>query len=329
MLQRSTSCTSRGRRGLGKKNELTKNAVKKIHVFRLLRLICNRHCRLHHPMQVSFYYKRKLSSYNLTTYEQNTRAGTCYLWPETAGKRGASEIGTCLMKTLLSLPKSTTHVSLFSDCCGGQNRNRYMSACLSYVVRTSHIKVIEQKFLESGHTQMEVDSIHSAIEASKKKVDVYHPNDWVNVIKLARRSNPYKVVQLEHDDFIDMKDLEERLFRNVKKDVEGEKVKWLEIRVIRYDAQSPNTIRFKYNFNEEFRQLKVRMTSRGYDHEASLKVTKLYNEQLPVSIDKKKDLVSLCVRNVIPEVFHSFYKNLASHDEVERLPEPDTQETEE
>jgi len=41
------------------------------------------------------YYKRKLVLHNFTIYEgKKPNRGFCYLWPETAGKRGANEIGT-------------------------------------------------------------------------------------------------------------------------------------------------------------------------------------------------------------------------------------------
>ena len=40
------------------------------------------------------YYARKLSVYNLTVYENDTRRGICYVWDESQGQRGANEIGT-------------------------------------------------------------------------------------------------------------------------------------------------------------------------------------------------------------------------------------------
>jgi len=48
---------------------------------------------------------------------------------------------------------------MFSDMCGGQNRNQNIAAVLLYVVQSiDHINAIEQKFLEKGHrpTYMEM-----------------------------------------------------------------------------------------------------------------------------------------------------------------------------
>ena len=41
-----------------------------------------------------------------------------------------------------------------------------MAAILPYAVQMTKLKVVYQKFLERGHTYMEVDSMHSAIAVS-------------------------------------------------------------------------------------------------------------------------------------------------------------------
>ena len=49
--------------------------------------------------------------------------------------RGSSEIGTSLYKWLTRLPDSVGEVIIYSDTCGGQNRNRHMAALLLYAVQ--------------------------------------------------------------------------------------------------------------------------------------------------------------------------------------------------
>jgi hypothetical protein len=44
----------------------------------------------------SLYYKRKLSTYNLTVYSLGDAAVKYYMWHEGAGGRGSSEIATCI-----------------------------------------------------------------------------------------------------------------------------------------------------------------------------------------------------------------------------------------
>ena len=68
---------------------------------------------------------------------------------------------------------TVTEITLFSDTCGGQNRNQYVAAGLLYSLRnTPKLQYINQKFLERGHSEMEVDSIHSTIETEKENESI-------------------------------------------------------------------------------------------------------------------------------------------------------------
>ena len=103
------------------------------------------------------YYKRKLQCYNLTVYSLSDKKVACYLWSETDAKRGSNEIGTCIYKYIKSLPPHVKHVCLYSDSCAGQNRNRYVANLLHHIVSTGdNLEIIDQKFLETGHTQIGV-----------------------------------------------------------------------------------------------------------------------------------------------------------------------------
>ncbi|XP_071477828.1 uncharacterized protein [Diadema antillarum] len=209
-----------------------------------------------------------------------------------------------------ALPDTVTHVTLYSDCCGGQNRNKFVSAALMYVVRTSHIKVIDQKYLESGHTQMECDSVHSAIERTKRKVAVYHPNQWSTVVTMSRQKKPYEVKQMSHEEFFDLKGLASEILPNTQRDVEGNKVQWMKLKHLRYEKASPLTIKFRYSFDDDFSELKVSASCRR------MKVPKLemlYKDMLKISSAKKSDLINLCDTLVIPRVYHSFYRDLPAH----------------
>nr|CAH7746665.1 unnamed protein product [Callosobruchus chinensis] len=44
------------------------------------------------------YYKLKLSTYNFTIFNLANSEGHCSMWYESIGRRGSSEIGTCLMR---------------------------------------------------------------------------------------------------------------------------------------------------------------------------------------------------------------------------------------
>lgn len=162
----------------------------------------------------SFFYTRKFCTYNLTLFDQTTREGHCFIWNETNGGRGSDEVGTILFNFLKNLDPSIKTVVLFSDSCGGQNRNRYIATILKYAVWVlPNLERIEIKFLEVGHTQMEVDSMHSVIERNKKNKTIYSPLEWPAIVRSAKRTNPYEVTVMEYDQFYDLKRLNKDLIK--------------------------------------------------------------------------------------------------------------------
>ena len=122
------------------------------------------------------------------------------------------------------------------------------------VVNLPNIDIIDHKFLESGHTEMECDSMHSTIEFAKKNTEIYTPNQWTTVVRMARRKNPYNVVPIQHGDVYDFKELQKTTLKYSKVDSCGEKVNWLKIKWIRFSKNERESILFKYTFDEEFKK---------------------------------------------------------------------------
>ena len=271
---------------------------------------------------------RKLSCYNLSIYNPANNSATCYIWSEVDAQRGSCEIGTCLYLQLLSLPNTTRRAILYSDACSGQNRNQFTATCLLHAVtHHSSIEVIDHKFLESGHTQMECDSMHSAIEFAKKKTEIFVPQQWATVIRMARRKDPYMIVPLKFGDIYDFKEFTKKYMKFRKEDSNGGKVNWLQIKWIRYSKENLDCIMFKYNFDDEFRVLKVAGTiKRGHTAEPH-ELTRKYTARQQISAAKKKDLVNLCKSGVIPSEYHEFYKLLPSSSNIsDKLADTDAEE---
>ena len=119
-----------------------------------------------------------------------------------------------------------------------------------HVVNSTNIQTIEVNFLERGHTQMEADSMHSAIEGSKKsKSKLFSMNDWGKVILKARRKDknerlhPYQHHALEYHNIYDFKEL--GLIRNKNVDVQGEKVNWMKVKALRFSKYPTSIIFYK------------------------------------------------------------------------------------
>ena len=173
----------------------------------------------------TIFYLWKLCTYNCTTYELVKKNGYCFIWDESEGKRGSNEISTSLSRYLEGFKGK--EVVMFSDTCGGQNRNQFIAILLLYVVRNhSSIQSLDYIFMVQGHSHMEVDSMHSAIERKAGGLQIYDPYGWAVVASIARR-DPYFVEQLNHKDMIDLKQLKKDMkVTNVNRNEEGHQVKW-------------------------------------------------------------------------------------------------------
>jgi hypothetical protein len=276
------------------------------------------------------FYKRKLAVYNFTIYESDTNNGICYVWDETDGKRGSIEISTALLLYLRSLPQTITHVASFCDTCSGQNRNKYMCASLLYATQTiPQLQIFDLKYMESGHSYLEADSIHATIENARRHQSIYTTQEWQMLIRTARKKpRPYIVKSVNHHDFMDFKKLSTLFMKNTSKTVTGETVQWLKIKWLRFEKNDPLTIKFKYRLNEETFQV-IKVSDNTTCNVALLPLELAYTSRMPISKAKKNDLLQLLQTRVIPVQYTEFYALLpSSDDQVDRLAEPDAEEVE-
>ena len=73
--------------------------------------------------------KRKLKLQNLSIFDRAIVSRTYYTWNEDQMKTGPNDIETAVYDWLLEQANyGATEVSLCSDSCGGQSRNKYLVA---------------------------------------------------------------------------------------------------------------------------------------------------------------------------------------------------------
>jgi len=77
------------------------------------------------------------------------------------------------------------------------------------MVNTStNIQEISIKFFEMAHGQNEGDVVHSTIGTAVSRAgDVFVPTELTTIIKLARPKQPYQVIPLQYEDFLDFNKL--------------------------------------------------------------------------------------------------------------------------
>ena len=148
----------------------------------------------------------------------------------------------------------------YPNVCGGQNRNKIVASCLLRCVSTMpNINIIDHKFLESGHTHMEVDSMHAVGEFAKKKTHIYIPSQCDTVLQMAKKKNPYHVTHIKHYDY---KKYPSKTMKVPKKSESGKTVDWRKIKWMRYLKEDLDNLYFKYDIDDEFEKMRISGTRR-------------------------------------------------------------------
>lgn len=71
--------------------------------------------------QVStFYYKRKLNTFDFTIYDATAKQKYCYIWHEACAKRGSLEMSSFVYDFLKEYCNTGKKVVFYSDNCSGQ-----------------------------------------------------------------------------------------------------------------------------------------------------------------------------------------------------------------
>lgn len=125
----------------------------------------------------SFFYKRKLTLYNLTAMT-STKQGYCALWTECMSGRAGNDIASAFVKIISKAADDHQNVEeliCWSDSCVPQNRNSHISqAILEYLDRQNQIKRVTMKYSIAGHSCVqEVDNMHQQIEVAMLVAEFY------------------------------------------------------------------------------------------------------------------------------------------------------------
>jgi len=256
------------------------------------------------------YYKRKLATYNLTIYDGARKIGRCYVWHEGEGRRGANEVASCLAEFIEEHVQlySTKEFRLWADNCAGQNKNKFVFTQLMRLSEKLGVKIV-LRYLETGHTQNEADSVHHMVEEASKNHSVFTSEEWIKKIQEAKQSGePYLVRRMKGK----FQDLHEFCDKYMKWNGHPG-VNWKLVRELIFSpGEKPaGTVSVRHSLAEELQDLYVMKRLRG--HPVNMKTHQLknaYPRPLCVNSKKLKDLADLCKSHVIPDIYHEFYRQL-------------------
>ncbi|KAE8742480.1 hypothetical protein FOCC_FOCC011976 [Frankliniella occidentalis] len=277
----------------------------------------------------TIYYKRQLYTYNLTIYDTTTKLLHCYMWHEGEAMRGANEIASCIFEHVkTAIPPGVTEIYLFSDCCSGQNRNSVVCAMFHVALQVHPtVKTINHVFLVPGHTRMECDAKHAVIERAKKKEEVINvPSDYYQLVKKAGMVDVQNFpegkfqVNLMGSKIYDFGNLLKESNPLVKRKVTSDRneLKYMSTHWFCYQKNKPGIVIVKtaFNIHAPFEELDFRRQRKQSSLPPLSPLLKLaYYGPMPISIKKKKDLMSLL--QFIDPSHHNFYQDLVTDASVQ------------
>ena len=194
------------------------------------------------------YYKTKLQLHNFTFYCLEDKAGYCYAWDEVNADLSCETFAWLQFYHFRKFLEEHSDIKIlivWSDGCGYQNRNATLSNAYLHLAKLMKV-TIYQKFLMSGHSQMECDSMHSMIER-KLKGPMYTPREYIVAMQSARsQPMPYHVEHLKHDFF--KKGFQDMYVSSIRPGKKSGDPTIHDLRVIRY---SEDGICYQTSFQEE------------------------------------------------------------------------------
>lgn len=260
----------------------------------------------------AIYFRTRLQTHNFTIYNLASHQCTNYWWNETEGDMSASSFISCIIHHLKTHCLSDSlPIVLYSDGCGYQNRNQYLSNALSCFA-IEHNKIVGQKFLEKGHTQMECDSAHANIEKKLNKESIFVPSDYVTVSSEGRKTVmidntrvklPFDNEYLNYGFFSNYADSKLLRFNSIRPGVKKLDATVTQLRSIIYLPSG--SVKYKTDFDSQYRDLPRIIQPYSSQHSST---EKLHSSRLKITKSKYKHLQEL--KSVIPTEYHDFYNNL-------------------
>ena len=209
---------------------------------------------------------------------------------ETVAKRGSDEVVSCWHSFLNELPQNITSLRLYSDGCGGQNKNASMMSYLFTLVAVGRFQQIQHSFPVIGHSFLPNDRDFGRTEINKRKNErVYTDTQWMSIIEGARQRKPFKAVQATQSMFYSFT----RHFSSLFKKTVKNKQRSLNIqsaRVMNYSADHATEVWVKYTASDTEEWSKFQILKKGAT--ASLPSPRLrkYRTPAPVKATKAADV---------------------------------------
>lgn len=260
------------------------------------------------------FYQRQLSTYNCAIHNGGTNEVSMSVWDETTAKRGANEIASVILHYVTErfnplTPDQERRLIVWSDRCVGQNNNWKIISLYHLLIVSHYFTQIDQKFLVSGHSFLPCDRDFALVEKRKATAQVYLPFHWVEVIANARPSKPFEVVHMQQEYFRDIGPAEQ----TIKKDPE---LKITTAAWLQFSSDDPMSLKLRkchdvllpwavYSL-----QKSKRTRNKTVNHISHDNLPRLYHGPIPITKEKKHDLIAMSSFLPLGHGYSEFYHGL-------------------
>lgn len=258
----------------------------------------------------SFFYKSKLSYYNLTGWLSTTKTKYCAVWPETLSGRCGDDIASAFRKIVDTVLEENdlTELITWSDSCVNQNRNSMMaSSVIQLMNKNPEVQAITMKYSTPGHSRVqEVDNIHSQIENTLKDKEYFSPIGLIRLMKTVNRKHPLRILQMNSSDFKD--------FSASTREFSFKDVPFTQLTSIRF-TQSLHEIEYQINFNTPWINVNLNRKERKSrkSTEVKYKVCTLHE---PQTLNRNPKLPAKKIQDIVdmmpymPSVDQNYFKDV-------------------
>ncbi|XP_063241336.1 uncharacterized protein LOC134541662 [Bacillus rossius redtenbacheri] len=158
------------------------------------------------PVQELFYY-RQLSVFPFAIHNLKTDEASLFLYHEGQANKGPNETCSFLHKYISdNVPPCVKELHLYSDACGGQNKNNCMVRFLLSLTDTNRFDIIIHRFPIRGHSYLACDRDFALVKRVLKKTDRYYvPMEVCQLITSAGVPGKFTVNMVTSDDVLDFK----------------------------------------------------------------------------------------------------------------------------
>lgn len=270
------------------------------------------------PVQEMFYL-RKLWLYVFCVHNIKTGSADFYVYPEGEAKRGPDEVCSMLWLNIQNMSPDIKELHVFSDACGGQNRNNTLVRFFLALVATGRFSKIYQYFPVRGHSFLQCDRNFGTAKRKIRRMDrIYSTEQYVDLIKASKKSG-FHVTQISADSVLDFKNWWPKLYKKSTKS--GDKSSFL----ISTYTQLEYTLPAGYLTTSKFIDGFVKHTFflQKPNTLPQIPTDKAYKKKIPINHKKIQDVAKIVT--YIPDEFKKFYEVVITRPTTEMAQDGDSE----